>query len=432
MQVTVSRISPIMMELQIEVSPDKVKVEVEKAYVTLSRRAHVKGFRPGKAPRSVLTHLYGPQVANDVANTIVNDTLPKALTEQNVTPVSQPMVEAGLIDAAQAFSYKARFEVQPDIEDVKYEGFELKRPNATVTDKMVEEQLEQLRGARAQLKAPEKERASQNGDVLTIDFELAFEGKTLKDGGGKGLQIELGAGQALPELESGLVGKKVGDSAKINAKFPDNHPRDEFRGKTGEFTVTVREVTERVKPALDDEFAKGMGNFQTLVELRADIHTKLEKMMKDRAETSLAEQIVDKLNEMNPCDVPPSLVEQQRRISEQEIVMQMRRSGQRMTKEQAETIADQLQKDAEKKVRAGLLMAAIAKKQGFKVNDEDMEKGLAELAEETGKNVAKLRVEYRDKTKRDILIGMILEDKILDFIESKSKITDAPAEESSK
>jgi trigger factor len=166
-----------------------------------------------------------------------------------------------------------------------------------------------------------------------------------------------------------------------------------------------------------------------MVELRADVHSKLEKMMKDRAETSLAEQIVQKLNELNPCEVPPSLVEQQCRMMEAEIVMQARRMGQRITQEAAQTLHDRVHADAEKKVRAGLLMAAIARKHEFKVTDEDIETGLAELAQETGKNVAKLRAEYREKSKRDILIGMILEDKILDFIEGKSKISDAPLDQ---
>jgi trigger factor len=138
----------------------------------------------------------------------------------------------------------------------------------------------------------------------------------------------------------------------------------------------------------------------------------------------LAEQIVAKLNELNPCDVPPSLVEQQSRIMEQELVMNARKAGQRFTKEQAEMLHRSIVADAERKVRAGLLMAAIARKNEFKVTDEDLEKGMQELAQETGKNLAKLRAEYREKAKRDILIGMILEEKILDFIEAKSKISD--------
>lgn len=424
MQVSVQRISPVVLELQVEVPANQVKAEVDKAYLNLGKRSHIKGFRPGKAPRDVLTRLFGPQVANDVANAIVNDTLPKVLTEKNLTPVSQPAVEAEKgVNPKEPFSFKARFEVQPEIEDVKFEGYELYRPKVEVDEKAVEEQLEGLRQRHAALKAPEPARPAQKGDVVSIDFTLSIDGKEVKDGGGQGVQIELGSGQALPEIDAALVGKSTGEKATAEHTFPAEHPREDFRGKVGVFAITVSDLKERVLPTLDDEFAKDIG-FDTLVALRADVHTKLEKNAKDRSETILAEQIVQKLNEQNPCDVPPSLVEQQSRIMEQEVVMSARRMGQRVTKEQAEQLQTAIRADAERKVRAGLLMAAIAKKHEFKVTDEDIEKGLAELAEETGKNVAKLRVEYREKSKRDILIGMILEDKILDFIEAKSKITD--------
>jgi len=434
MQVNVQRISPVVMELQVEVPADLVKAQIDKAYLNLGKKAHIKGFRPGKAPRDVLTRLFGSQVHNDVANALVNDTLPKVLSEKNLTPVSQPNVEAKDVDAKKPFSYTARFEVQPEIENVKFEGFELFRPKAEVKDEQVDEQLQMLRERHAALKAPEPARPAQKGDVLTIDFTLSVDGNEIKDGGGQGVQIELGGGQALPEIDAALTGKNVGDKATAEHKFPKEHPREDFREKTGKFEITVSDLKERVLPALDDEFAKDIGQ-DTLVALRADIHTKLEKAMKDRSETVLAEQIVQKLNELNPCDVPPSLVEQQSRIMLQEVAQQAQRVGQRFTKEQVQTLQDAVRADAEKKVRAGLLMAAIAKKNEFKVDDNDLEKGLAELAEETGKNIAKLRAEYREKSKRDILIGMILEDKILDFIESKSKITDGdppPPPEASK
>jgi trigger factor len=428
MQITVQRVSPVVMELQIEIPADTVRDEVDKAYSTLARKAHVKGFRPGKAPRNVLTQLYGPQIANDVANTIVNSTLPKALTEKNVTPISQPKVEAGKVASTEVFSYKATFEVQPEIEDVKYEGFELVRPPTVVEDKMVEEQLEGLRLRHATLKTPEPARPAQKGDVLTIDFTIDVDGKEIKDGGGQGVQLELGSGQVIPELDAALMEKNIGDKLVTEVTFPEQHQRPDFRGKKGTFHATVTDQKEKILPEIDDEFAKDVGQFQTIVELRADIHTRLEKMMKDRAETALAEQIVVKLNDLNPCDVPPSLVEQQCRMMEAELTMQARRVGQPFSREQFQSLHDRVHADAEKKVRAGLLMAAIARKHEMKVTEEDMEKGFAELAAETGKNVAKLKAEYREKQKRDILIGMILEDKILDFLEGKSKITDGPAE----
>lgn len=432
MQVSVQRISPVVMELSVEVPADTVKTEIDKAYLNLGRKAHIKGFRPGKAPRNVLTHLFGGQVASDVANALVNNTLPRVLTEKNVTPISQPQVEPGAVDGKVAFTYKARFEVSPEIKEVVWEGFDLVRPKIEVEDKMVDDYIQQLRQGMAQLKVPEPARAAKAADVLTIDFTLSIDGKDIKDGGGQGVQLELGAGQVLPELDAALTGKKVGDKVDADAKFPAEHQREDFRGKTGKFAITLTEIKEKVLPNLDDEFAKDMGTFQTLVELRADVHDKLTKQAKDQSEIAVAEQIVTRLNDSNDVDVPPSLVEQQMRMMEQEIVMQARRLGQRFTQAQAQEMFSRIKVDAERKVRAGLLMAAIAQKLEMKITDEDIEKGIQELAVETGKNAAKLRVEYREKSKRDMLVGMILEDKILDLIEGKSKIKDGTLEEAQK
>jgi trigger factor len=413
MQVQVARISPVVMELAIEVPADAVSAEVEKAYVTLQRKARVRGFRPGKAPRQVLAHLYGPQVANDVVNAIVKDTLPKALSEKQVQPVNQPEVEAGKFEHGSAFSYKARFEVQPEIAEVAYEGLELERPAEEATGEAVDEQLELLRRQHARLEAPDPVRPAQKGDVLTIDFALVVDGEPIKDGGGEGIQLE---------LDAGLVGAKVDDARDVEATLPQSHPRKDLAGKKARFRVTVKDIKQRVLAALDDEFAKDVGNFETLVELRANVHTRLEKALKDRAESALAEQIIVKLNEKNPLDLPPSLVEQQCRMMEMEILQNARRAGQPVNKEDFARIHGQVHEDAEKKVRAGLLMAAIARKLNLNVTDSDIQKGLEELAGETGKNIAKVRAEYSDPQHRQMLIGMILEDKVLSIIESKASI----------
>lgn len=422
MEVTVQRISPVVLELLVEVPADSVRARVDKAYLSLGKKAHIKGFRPGKVPRDVLSRLFGSQVTKDVTNQIVQETLPKVLVEKNLSPVNQPVVDlTESPDPKKSFSFKARFEVQPEIEDVTYEGFELYKPKVEVPDAAIDEQLEELRKQNATLKTPEPARPAQAGDVVTMDFTLTVDGVEVKDGGGQGMQLELGAGSTLPEIDAALMGKSSGDKTTAEHAFPSVHPHEALRGKKGQFDITVVDVKERVPPTLDDELAKDLG-FDTLIALRADVHTKLEKAHKDRAELIVAEQIITKLNEANTCDVPPSLVDQQARVMAHEVTAQARRVGQRLTKEQMETLSATIREDAERKVRAGLLMAAIAKKNAFKVTEEDLEKGMHELAAETGKNVAKLRVEYREKSKRDILVGMILEDKLLEFIESKSKI----------
>ncbi len=423
MEVNLQRLSPVMVELEIKIPATTVKTELDKAYSTLQKRAHVRGFRPGKAPRDVLSRIYGQQVVSDVVNQLVNDVLPKVLVEKTLTPVSQPSVEAGVLDAKEPFSFKARFEVTPDIEEVKYEGFKLERPKAEVEDAEVDAELEKLRSIYATLTTPEPARDTKEGDVLTIDFKLHVDGKEIKDAGGTGVQIELGAGQALVELDTALRGKPLNVPIQVEAQFPQGHPRTELRGQKARFDVTITDLKEKVLPALDDELAKQTG-VETVIELRANTHTRLSKQAKDRSDLAVAEQIVDKLGESNPIDVPPTLVEQQRRMMESEITLNARRMGQQIGQADLANLRDKLQKDAERKVRAGLLMAAIARKMEIKITDADFDKALAELAEESGKNVAKLRVEYRDKQRRDVLIGMILEDKILDIIEKKAKISE--------
>src|SRR5512135_2907135 len=211
MQVSTKRVSPVMLEMSVQVPAEAVKSEIDKAYNTLAKRAHIRGFRPGKAPRDVLQRVYGSQVLGDVMNALVQSTLPKALSENNVVPITQPSVEPGKVDAKEAFSYVARFEVTPDVTEVKHEGFELKRPKAEVTDEMVNEQLEAIRQQHSTLKTPEPARPAKKGDVVTIDFVVSVDGKEVKDGGGQGVQIELGAQQALPEIDVAIEGKSIGD-----------------------------------------------------------------------------------------------------------------------------------------------------------------------------------------------------------------------------
>jgi len=423
MQVNVQQLSPVLVEFQVEIPADRVKVEVDKAYQALQKTARVKGFRPGKAPRDILTHLFGERVSLDVTRKLVDDTLSKALSEKNVQPLSQPDIEPQKLATGTNFSYRARFEVRPAIASVTYDGFEVTRPSMAVTDAMIAEELEGLRKTHATVSAPTEPRPAQKGDVLDISFTVDVGGKRIPEASGDGVQIELGSGQVLPELEAALIGANVGDAKEATLTFAQNHARADFRGKPAMFHIKVQEIKERVLPALDDDFAKDIGTFQTLDELKQDIKGKLEKVMKQRAEDAVAEQIVAKLVERNPIPCPPSLVEQQCQLMEQEIMQQARRNGEPVPRH--EELHARVHADSEIKVRAGLLMAEIAKEAQIKVSEDDIEKGLVELAEQTGKQVAKMRVEYRDQKKREMLIGMIIEDKILDIIEAKAKITEA-------
>jgi trigger factor len=203
--------------------------------------------------------------------------------------------------------------------------------------------------------------------------------------------------------------------------MPAGHPHAKLRGKTAQFSITVKDLKERVLPVADDELAKDVGEFETLAALKDDIKKKLETQAKEQSDNQLAEALVLELVKANPVPVPPSLVERQMRLTEQEILSRARSQGQKVTG-LGDELRGKLVEDSEIKVRAGLLMAEIAKKEGIQIGNEEIENGLKELAEQTGQNLAKLRVQYKDQRKREMLIGMILENKVLDIIEAKAKI----------
>jgi trigger factor len=424
MQVNVSRLSPVLVEFDVEVGVGRVTTELEKAYSQVARTAKVSGFRPGKAPRKVLSHLYGARIAADVAQKLVDETFPQAVTDQKMQPVTSPAVETAGVEENKPFSYKARVEVLPEITAVNYEGLGAKRPKVEVTDEAIDKELDGVRRAHSTLEPPKTARPSANGDTVTMDFTVSVDGEVIEDAGATDLPMELGGGALLPQIEEAVLGKSSGETSSAEVPMPAQHPHPKLRGKTAKFAITVKDIKERVLPAADDEFAKDVGEFETLVALKDDIKKKLEAQAKEASDNQLAEQLVLELVKANPVPVPPSLVERQMRLTEQEILNRARSQGQRVTG-LGEELRGKLVEDSEIKVRAGLLMAEIAKKEGIQIGNEELENGMKELAEQTGQPLAKVKAQYKDQKKREMLIGMILENKVLDIIEAKAKIEDA-------
>ena len=421
MQVQVNKLSPVLIEFDVQVAADRVSSEMEKAFAAVAKNARIRGFRPGKAPRGVLKSMFGSRIAADVAQRLVDETFPQAVSAQNVQPVSSPAIEPQAVEENKPFSYKARFEIVPAIESVKYDGLGAKRPKVEVKPEQIDEQLERLRRDHSTLEPPKAERAAAKGDVVTIDFTISVDGKLIDDAGATDFPAELGAGVLLGPIDEALTGKKVGDTADASVDMPAAHPHPKLKGKACAFKLTLKDLKERVLPELDDEFAKDLGEFATLADLKKDIEGRLEKQLKESSDNAVAEQLVVELVKANPIPLPPSLVERQMQLTQQEIFSQARRQGQNPSG-LGDELRQKIQADSEVKVCAGLLMAEIAKKENIKIGDAEIEEGLTELAEQSGKNVAKVRAEYRDQKKREMLIGMILENKVLDIIEAKAKI----------
>lgn len=423
MQVSVEKISPVLVQLNIQIDAERVTSEYEKAFQKVAKSARIKGFRPGKAPKDIVRRVFGSRVEADVVQTLVDDTFPRAVAEQNVQPVTQPSVEPERLTSGKSFAYSAKVEVLPAIESVVYEGLEAKRPQAAVGEEEIEEELTAIRRANSTLEAVSPERPVQKKDVVTCDLQVSVDGELIEEAGTTGFVIEVGEGQVFSAIEEALEGAALSQTVQAEVEMPEAHPHPRLAGKKAIFSITVKELKERILPALDDEFAKDLGEFDTLDALKEDIRKQLEAKKKEQSDNILAERLVQALVEANPIPLPPSLVAQQMQLSEREILYRAAMQGSRVTG-LGDELKQQIKEDSETKVRAGLVMAEIAKKEGIQIGNEQIEEGLKELAEQSGKNVARLRAEYAEPRKREMLVGMILENKVLDIIESKAKITD--------
>lgn len=420
MQSQISEISPVFVQVSVEVPWSDVEKAMEGSYSELGRTAKVRGFRPGKVPRNVLKQLFGARVRQEVLNNLVESGLGQAVEKHQLAVVNVPPLEATpQLKQGEPLTFTAKLEVRPKIEQVDIDGIALTRSAAAVTDEQVDEALEQLRAQHAEVVAVEPPRPANDTDILTCDYKVSIEGTDRPELAADGRQIELGGG-LLPDLKAGLIGRSVGEKVHVDVTFPDNQG-GEFAGKKGAFDLEIKEIKQKVLPTLDDEFAKDV-EAASLAELRQKTRERLEKNAKDQADGELREQLVEKVLEKNPVEVPPSLVQQQQQAMLQEYVRMIRMTGQPMNL--GEDLMNSTKADAEKRVRAALVLGAVARLKSVRIDATDVDKRLEEMAQRSGKHIAKVRAELQGE-QREILESQILEEKLLEYLLGQATITDA-------
>ncbi|MGF1465763.1 MAG: trigger factor [Sandaracinaceae bacterium] len=422
----VREIDPVHVELTVEVPWDRVKKGLDVEFGQLQRSARVKGFRPGRVPRNVVRRLFGRQVRGEVAAQLVEEGLLAAVQEHELRIVASPEVDAlPAITDGEAMRFVARLEVRPKVAVLDLDGLEVTRTAVAVTDEDVDREIAQLQERHAEIRAPEPMRPAREGDVLTIAYEVEVDGEAQPEMAADEREVTLGEGRLLPEFEQGLLGTEPEGRVEIRMTYPDDTAKEELRGKTALFQVQVLDLREKVLPEPDDSFAQDVSEHDTLAALRAELRSNLEDAMTSRGERDLRDQVIDRLVDKNPIPVPPSLVAQQQQALRQEFEMFQRFTG------QAEGIDGEaeamLKERAERKVRAALLMGEIARREDLAVTDEHVEAKLQEIARDTGKHIAKVRVEYAGE-RRESLENRLLEDRLLGHLLARATIREASAD----
>ena len=424
MQVTVSRVSPVEISLRVALPKERVSSALEAAYNELGKQAQIRGFRKGKVPRPLLKQYYGGQVAEQVARKLVDETLSGAIRDHRIEPINQPRVEAlDELSGATEWSYTALMEVRPEIGELNLSSLEVTRTIYPVTDEDVTRAIESKREESATLRTPDPARPARAGDTVTIDMSLSLDGAERPEYSSKGRPVEIGASKLLKVIDEALVGMSVGESKDVDVTFPENHRQVELAGKTAQMKVSVTAHQEKVLPELDDDFAKDVGK-ESLEQLRADLRAELEKAAKERSDEEARSAAVEVFVKANPIPVPPSLIEQAMGAMRQEFARGFAMRGESLPAE----LNAMLLKESEDRMRAGLLLTELARVNNIAVTDEDLNAQLELLSKETGKAVQRLRVEYRDKAKRDQLVAQALEGKVLDLLLAKVTVTEKTAE----
>jgi trigger factor len=422
METQVSEISPVEVQVTVEIPWDRVRQDLDTQFKKLGQQARVKGFRPGKVPPKVLRQLFGRQVRGEVTAALVEQGLLHAVQKHELQIVSQPQVDAPSLEEGKPLTFTAKMEVRPTVDSVDVTQLELAQPSKEVETAQIDEEVERLRTEHAEVRVPEPMRPAGAGDILTIDYTVSIDGVPNPEMGATDRPVELGRDKLIPEFEKGLEGLIPGEQKAIAVAFEDDHGREDLRGKTATFDVQVKELRETILPEVDDEFAKDVGDYETLLELRLKIREQLEKLAERRAEAELKDQLIDKLVETNDVPVPPSMVreEQMRMLYEFAAFMQM---GGQEPPPMSDELRTKMHERAERKVKAAILLSSLARQQGIEIGPGDVDRKIQEIAESSGKHVAKVKAEYTGE-RREGLESQLLEEKLMDYLMGQAKIVE--------
>ncbi|WP_456385284.1 trigger factor [Desulfolithobacter sp.] len=436
MDVVVETVSDLTRKLTITLPQEEVQKELDKAYRKLNREVTLKGFRRGKIPRAVLEKNFKDQVQADVGEQLVQATYFDAVEQEKIDPVVHPDIVKHDFPEDGTFTYVAMVDVRPEFEMKEYKGIEVEKPATEVSDEEVEAELEELRREHAVLRSADENYAIARDDIAIVDFQGFHEGKPMKEVHNEDYSVDVGSGRLGEDFEEKLIGMKKGEKTLYEVDFPPEYPNPVLAGKTVEFKVDVKDVKQRIKPELDDEFAKDVsGEYETLEDLKKGIREELQKKKEEALEGDLDDRIMHKLIELNEFDVPEKLVLYEIEEMIKQTEENLKRAG--LTLESAgitrEELVEKNREVAVKRVKGDFLLKKIAELEDIKLADEDIERGYQRIADQYNMSVPEVKQFFKRREEILPFLNELLNEKILQFLRDNATFIepseDAAAEE---
>lgn len=421
MQITVEDVSSVKKTLHIEVPNETVVSELDAAYNQLKKTAKVKGFRPGKAPRSVLERMYNKDVHGDVVSKLLQNALMEAIRENEFNIVGQPeLVGAPELDPAAAFTFTASVELRPEIGEVNFKEMKVTKTLYKATDEEIDAQLQMLRKNGAKREPIEEARPLADGDYAVLTYEGFKEGQPFENTPlVENQQMKIGAAAMSNQFDEQLVGMNAGDEKEFEITYADSYVNSNLAGNTLTFKVKLNQILLEVLPELTDEFAKTMGPFDSLAALRDEIVKNLTMNYEKRMEQELNEQVFSTLIERHEFEVPGVMIEYELDaiLAEAERAFQMNGMSIEQLGKSREELRDQYRELADKQVRRHLLLATIVQQEAMELSDEELEVGFADMATMVNQPVEAIHAFYQaNPDKIEVLKLTLLEKKAVRLI----------------
>jgi trigger factor len=439
MQVTIEELSPVEKKVAVEIPWPDVAQKLDAAYRDLGKDVALKGFRKGKVPRPILERMFSRQVEQEVVKQLVQESFFRAAAENKIEPVAEPVVDDAHLHKGKAFHYSARVEVRTEIAPKDYDGIEVSQRAPKATDEDVKRAVDRKRQELTEYKVIEgrSPAVTAPSDVLVVSLKGKLADKEFdKDG----VMVDLGQGdeaarEPIPGLAQALIGLPLGATdQEVRFKVADvEGVRKELVGQSAELKVTIREAREKQTPALDDEFAKDTGEADTLDELKGKLREKLLEEDRKAAREEVKRDLVKEMLKRNEFQVAPALVERQLdgMVQRAKLTLAMRGIDPRSANIDEQRLRDEMREEAHDEVRAMFLLDAIADKEKVTVTDAELEKRLATLAQQRDKSVPRLKAELQKEGRLDSLKHQLREEKTLDLLLSRAKITEKAIEATS-
>jgi trigger factor len=416
MQVSVENTGKLERRMQVQVPAERVASEIASRLKQLSRTARLNGFRPGKAPLTVIRQQFGPQVHREVIGELLQSSFSEAVTQNQLAPAGQPRIEPQSVGEGQDLTYVATFEVFPEVALAPMDSLELERVTAEVTADDIDAMILRLR--KQQMKYAPAERAAAAGDKVTVDFEGAIDGVPFAGGKGEAIAIVIGENRMLPQLEQGLIGMSAGEQKTIDVDFPADYRATELAGKRAQFKVEVKTVEAASLPELDEEFCKAFGVTEGGVEkLREDVAANMRRELEQTLRNRNKSGVMEALFLANPLDVPNALLENTIRDMQIEA---MRRTGAKDVSQAPPR--EPLVEPARRRVALGLLFNDLIRREQLVVDPARIDARLDEMVGAYGDAGAMKRAYLQNADAMRQVESLALEDQVVDWVLAHAKV----------